>query len=44
MNELNSADVKKTVENLCSEINRHSDIYYQSDVPELSDFEFDQLL
>ena len=32
------------IENLRSEINRHSDLYYQSDAPELSDYEFDQLL
>ncbi len=29
---------------LRSEINRHSDLYYQSDAPEISDYEFDQLL
>ncbi len=29
---------------LRSEINRHSDLYYQSDAPEISDSEFDQLL
>src|SRR5687767_12874872 len=29
---------------LRAEINRHNDLYYQSDSPEISDFEFDQLL
>lgn len=29
---------------LRTEINRHSDLYYQSDAAEISDFEFDQLL
>ncbi len=32
------------IEYLRSEINRHNDLYYQSDAPEISDFEFDQLL
>ncbi len=32
------------IERLKTEINRHSDLYYQSDAPEISDFEFDQLL
>ena len=32
------------IENLRAEINRHSDLYYQSDSPEISDYEFDQML
>ncbi len=32
------------IDQLRAEINRHSDLYYQSDAPEISDFEFDQLL
>lgn len=32
------------IENLRAEINRHNDLYYQSDTSEISDFEFDQLL
>ena len=36
--------VKKEIENLRAEIERHNDLYYQSDAPEISDFEFDQLL
>ncbi len=36
--------VNKEIINLRAEINRHNDLYYQSDTPEISDFEFDQLL
>ncbi len=32
------------VKNLRDEINRHNDLYYQAAEPEISDFEFDQLL
>lgn len=32
------------IQHLRSEIERHSDLYYQFDAPEISDFEFDQLL
>ena len=39
-----SAEIKTQVEHLRAEINRHSDLYYQSDAPEISDLEFDQLL
>ena len=39
-----NVDVKKEIEYLRAEINRHSDLYYQADAPEISDFEFDQLL
>ncbi|MEQ1643891.1 MAG: NAD-dependent DNA ligase LigA, partial [Pyrinomonadaceae bacterium] len=35
---------KIEVTELRSEIERHRDLYYQSDEPEISDFEFDQLL
>jgi len=35
---------KIDIVNLRSEIHRHSDLYYQSDAPEISDLEFDQLL
>ena len=35
---------KIEIERLRSEIERHSDLYHQSDSPEISDFEFDQLL
>ena len=36
--------VPKEIKNLRVEINRHNDLYYQSDALEISDFEFDQLL
>ena len=39
-----SAEIQKEIESLRAEINRHSDLYYQEDAPEISDFEFDQLL
>ncbi len=39
-----SADIQIEIEHLRAEINRNSDLYYQSDAPEISDFEFDKLL
>lgn len=39
-----SLDFQGDIERLRAEINRHVDLYYQSDAPEISDFEFDQLL
>ena len=36
--------LKKEIEKLRSEIERHNDLYYQHNSPEISDFEFDQLL
>ncbi|MBK8466467.1 MAG: NAD-dependent DNA ligase LigA [Chloracidobacterium sp.] len=39
-----SSEIQKEIENLRAEIERHSDLYYQQDSPEISDFEFDQLL
>lgn len=38
------ASVKKEIENLRAEIERHNELYYQKAEPEISDFEFDQLL
>jgi DNA ligase (NAD+) len=35
---------QEEIQQLRAEIERHSDLYYQSDAPEISDFEFDQLL
>ncbi|WP_420387305.1 NAD-dependent DNA ligase LigA [Roseivirga sp.] len=32
------------IQRLSEEINRHNDLYYQKDQPEISDFEFDKLL
>ena len=39
-----SNDIGKEVKYLRSEIERHNDLYYQADSPEISDYEFDQLL
>lgn len=39
-----STDAQQEIDHLRAEINRHNDLYYQSDSPEISDFEFDQLL
>ena len=39
-----SAEIQNEIEHLRAEINRHSDQYYIQDAPEISDFEFDQLL
>lgn len=36
--------IKKEIEHLRAEIERHNDLYYQNSAPEISDFEFDQLL
>lgn len=36
--------VKTEIENLRAEINRHNDLYYQNNAPEIADYEFDQLL
>ncbi len=37
-------EIQKEIENLRAKIERHSDLYYQQDAPEISDYEFDQLL
>jgi DNA ligase (NAD+) len=37
-------DVKTEIKELRAEIERHNDLYYQADSPEISDYEFDQLL
>ncbi len=39
-----SLEIEKEIENLRAEINRHNDLYYQEAAPEITDFEFDQLL
>jgi len=36
--------IEKEIEKLRSEIERNNDLYYQQAAPEISDFEFDQLL
>lgn len=38
------AKIQDEVEKLRDEIDRHNDLYYQQAAPEMSDFEFDQLL
>jgi len=40
----NSKNIQSELEFLRAEINRHNELYYQQDTPEISDFEFDQLL
>ena len=37
-------EAKTEIKELRSEIERHNDLYYQADSPEISDYEFDQLL
>jgi DNA ligase (NAD+) len=37
-------NIKTEIENLCAEINRHNELYYQQNAPEIADFEFDKLL
>src|SRR5258708_28622661 len=37
-------NVQKEIETLRAEIERHNDLYYQKSEPEISDYEFDQLL
>ncbi len=37
-------EIAKEIQQLRSEIERHNELYYQKDAPEISDFEFDKLL
>ncbi|MEZ5422240.1 MAG: NAD-dependent DNA ligase LigA [Pyrinomonadaceae bacterium] len=37
-------EIAKELQHLRSEIERHNELYYQKDAPEISDFEFDKLL
>ncbi|MFL6375238.1 MAG: NAD-dependent DNA ligase LigA [Pyrinomonadaceae bacterium] len=39
-----TAHVKKEIEDLRREIEHHNELYYQHNAPEISDYEFDQLL
>lgn len=41
---LNTDDTQTEIASLRAQIEHHSDLYYQKDAPEISDFEFDQLL
>ncbi|MGI8467192.1 MAG: NAD-dependent DNA ligase LigA [Pyrinomonadaceae bacterium] len=45
MNLIDRAEnIKAEIENLRAEINRHNELYYQTDAPEIADAEFDALL
>jgi DNA ligase (NAD+) len=37
-------NLQTEIENLRAEINRHNELYYQNNAPEIADFEFDKLL
>ena len=37
-------NIKTEIETLRAEINRHNELYYQKNAPEIADFEFDKLL
>jgi DNA ligase (NAD+) len=37
-------DIKTEIEKLRAEINRHNELYYQKNAPEIADYEFDKLL
>ncbi|CAN5228786.1 NAD-dependent DNA ligase LigA [soil metagenome] len=42
--EIAENNIKLEIENLRAEINRHNELYYQQNAPEIADFEFDKLL
>ncbi|HEY0457691.1 MAG TPA: NAD-dependent DNA ligase LigA [Pyrinomonadaceae bacterium] len=42
--ELAENNIKAEIETLRAEINRHNELYYQKNAPEIADFEFDKLL
>ena len=44
MSPIDESDPQQDLQTLRAEIERHSDLYYQQDAPEISDFEFDLLL
>ena len=37
-------NLQSEIENLRAEIERHNELYYQKNAPEIADFEFDKLL
>ncbi|WP_024864810.1 NAD-dependent DNA ligase LigA [Butyrivibrio sp. FCS014] len=39
-----SEEIRKEYESLCKEIRHHMDLYYNQDEPEISDYEYDQLM
>ena len=42
--ELAENNIRTEIENLRAEIDRHNELYYQKNAPEIADFEFDKLL
>ncbi len=42
--EQDEPNIKAEIENLRAEINKHNELYYQNNEPEIADFEFDKLL
>ncbi len=44
MNLFEQEEIKLEIENLRAEINRHNELYYQKNEPEIADYEFDKLL
>lgn len=42
--DLDANKIKAEIEHLRAEINRHNELYYQKNAPEISDYEFDRLL
>lgn len=41
---MSPSEAQKTILHLTEELNRHNDLYYQKDAPEISDYAFDQKL
>ncbi|MBL7856544.1 MAG: NAD-dependent DNA ligase LigA [Cyclobacteriaceae bacterium] len=41
---MTEAQAKKEIQDITEKVNHHNDLYYQKSSPEISDFEFDQLL
>ena len=37
-------NLKKRAEELRAELNRHARLYYEDDAPEISDFQYDELM
>ncbi len=37
-------DIRQEYDALCAEIKHHMDLYYNQDIPEISDYEYDQLM
>ena len=41
---MKSEEIKNRIKELTDQVNHHNDLYYQRSKPEISDYEFDQLL